>query len=537
MATGAPPFDMSPRSALVAMIREQPYVPARQLVPGLPLELEGILATLLAKNPADRYQSARELHDDLGTIHTRPAAAVHQAQTGIDRGSLAVLPFEIVGGAGEEIERFRDGLTEDVATQLGALPGLRVAPRTSVRSLAGLSIDEIGQRLAVARVLEGSIQHAGDRVRVTANLVDAAQQRSVVPPLRIDCRREERFAMQDAVAREICDGLTLALSRAPSRYTPEPDAAHAFKRGRHHWHHCFSGGWRRAIEHFEYAIDRDPQFADAHVALANAYNFVGFYCLMKPRLSFSVAARSADRALAIDSGLASAHRERALATFGGEWDWSASEAAFRMALALDPDDALAHVYYSWLLILLGREDAALAEAQRAQALAPSSRLVATARAQTLYIGERYEEALEICRECLRTDPAYLFAVHLSGLCQLALSGGVGAVAELERAATISNRVPYYLGLLGRCYGQCGLRTEALALVDELQRQSRDTYVAPQCYVYIYAGLQEREQALAYQESAYLDGAPPFNYLAPTIRDLYALDPYHKSRLEQMRLAL
>ena len=170
-------------------------------------------------------------------------------------------------------------------------------------------------------------------------------------------------------------------------------------------------------------------------------------------------------------------------------------------------------------------------------MAPASRLVATARAQTLYIGGRYDEAIEICRECLQADPTYVFALHLRGLCYLARSMRAGAVADLEQAASLSHRSPFYLGLLGRCYGQFGMRAEALALIGELQRLSRDTYVPPQCYVFIYAGLGEQGQALAYQESAYADGASPFNYLTPSIRSLYALDPYHKRRLEQMRLTL
>lgn len=299
----------------------------------------------------------------------------------------------------------------------------------------------------------------------------------------------------------------------------------------------FRGGWRAAIEHFQYAIERDDRFALAHVALANAYNFLGFYCLMKPALAFGVAARAAEQALAIDNTLAPAHVEVALAKFGGDWDWDGSEEAFRRAIALDPTNPFARVHYSWLLMLLRREDAAFAEVQKGQALAPSSRLVAGACAQTLLLGGRYDEAIEVCSECLRFDPGYVFAVQVRGLCYLAKSVRQGAVADLEQAAALSHRTPYYLGLLGRCFGQFGMREQALALVAELQSQARDAYVPPQCYVYIYAGLGEWERALEYQEKAYEDGAPPFNYLTPSIRDLYALDPYHQQRLKQMRLIL
>ena len=179
------------------------------------------------------------------------------------------------------------------------------------------------------------------------------------------------------------------------------------------------------------------------------------------------------------------------------------------------------MHYSWLLILLGREDAAFAEAGRAHALAPSSRFVAAARAQTMYLAGRYDEAIGLCNECLRFDPMYVFALHIRGLCLLAKRSRDGAVADLEQAATRSQRAPFYTGILGRCYAEFGMRDEALAILAELGRHGRDTYVPPQCYVFIYAGLGERERALEHQEKAYADGASPFNYLFPGVRALYA----------------
>ena len=155
----------------------------------------------------------------------------------------------------------------------------------------------------------------------------------------------------------------------------------------------------------------------------------------------------------------------------------------------------------------------------------------------MYLARRYDEAIDLCTGILRFDPGYVFATHLRGLCFLAKSMYREAVSDMERSATLSNRTPFYLGMLGLCYGESGMRDEAFSLVPELDRQARETYVPPQAYVFIYKGLGEREQALKYQEKAYADGASPFNYLTPSIRDFYALDPHHKKRLEQMRLIL
>lgn len=540
MATGARPFDISPRSALMSAIQSQQHVPLRQLAPQHPAELERIIDRLLAKRPESRYQSARALRGDLDGLRaglqvTTPVARAVGAPA---TASVAVLPFEIIGESNPAIVDFRDGLAEDLSSRLSSLSDLRVAPRTSTRLVTGQPIRDIGTALGVDLVVEGTLQQSANRIRVTVNLVDAAREQSVCPALRVERRFEDTLTTQDEVAREIREGLAPFFVRPSTRqHTREPEAYHAFQRGQHHWKTCFAGGWRQAIEHFQYAIDRDDRFALAHVALANAYNFLGFYCLMKPKLAFGVAGRAAARALAIDDTMASAHVEMALAKFGGDWDWDGSEAAFRRAIALDPSNPLAHVHYSWLLMLLGRDDAAFVEAQKGHALAPSSRLVATSRAQTLFIGGRYDEAIDICDTCLGVDPAYVFALQLRGTCHLAKSEFQLAVADLEQVALLTNRAPYYLGLLGRCYGQCGMQDEALALISELQSQPRDTYVPPQSYVFIYAGLGERERALAHQEQAYEDGASPFNYLTPSIRELYALDPYHKQRLEQMRLVL
>jgi len=537
-ATGARPFDVLPRTALSSAIRFQRHMPMRQLAPECPIELERIVDRLLEKEPDKRYQSSAAVRAALDALDAgfRVPSPLTRESVRYVRQSIAVLPFDIVGVGDADTCALADGLAADLTSRLSLIKGLVVAPRTSTRALAGQTIREIAARLDVGMVLEGTVQRSDRRVRVNATLVDAAHEAPLCPSMVVEAALDEPLATQAEIARDVCDAIAAAVSRTSARAdSPEPDASHAFKRGQHFWKSCFDGGWREAIDHFQHAIALDPQFARAHVAVASAYNFLGFYSLVKPNLAFAVAAAAAERALSVEPALGAAWIEVALAKFGGEWDWDGAEAAFRRGLALDAANPLAHVHYSWLLVLLGRDDAAYAEARRGHDLAPASRLVAGARAQTMYIGGRYDEAIGLCNECLRVDPTYVFALHLRGLCHLATAARDGAVADLERAAVLGGRTPFYLGLLGRCYGEFGMRREALDLIAELERQSPDTYVPPQSYVFIYAGLGERERALEYQEKAYQDGAAPFNYLAPCIRDLYALSPHHKRRLEQMRL--
>lgn len=540
IATGARPFEAKSKADVIALIQSQPHTPVRQLAPQHPAQLTRIIDTLLAKDPADRYKSAWALRADVESLRAHATTASIEVESAETRTVVAVLPFTVAGLPGLYSEHFRLGLADDIALRLSMLPYAQVAPGTSTRSVAGKTIKEIGAELDVQLVVEGTVQQTDDRVRVTAGLFNAANERPLMPTVRVDRACSHVLDVQDDIARHIVHTFADAIGRAHGRrYTQDPEAFSAYKRGMYHWKHCFSGGWRPALEHFQYALERDSRFALAHLALGTVYNFLGFYCHMKPFPAFEVARQSCEQALAIDDTLAAAHAELGLATFGGEWDWDRAEEAFRRSLQLDAANPLTHIYYSWLLVLLGRDDAALTEAHAGHRLAQDSRLVIGGLAQTLYLAQRYDEAIAACDRCLQLDPTYALAVHLRGQCWEMKSDYAAAIRDFERAAALTDRAPFYLGILGHCYGECRMRSEAEQLIVELERVRRETslYVPPQCFVYIYAGLGDRARALACQEDAYVDGASPFNYLSPTIRQLYALEPSQKRRLEQMRLVI
>ena len=179
--------------------------------------------------------------------------------------------------------------------------------------------------------------------------------------------------------------------------------------------------------------------------------------------------------------MATAHAALGLVRFGDDWDWNAAEAHFRRALDIDPDLASARVHYSWLLMLLGREGAALAEANRAVSTW-HARFVVTGAALTYFLAERYDEAIALCNECLDASPDYLFAIYQRGQCYHMKGMYPTAHAELERAAQIGQRAPFYTALLGKSYGEAGMRDKALAIVKEFDEMQRRRYVAPHCYV-------------------------------------------------------
>ena len=536
-ATGARPFDGNGRTEVIAKIIHEDPVPLGSLAPHCPTELERIVSRLLEKSPDLRYQRASDLLKDLELVRqlqqTEPRAPrpLRNAST----LALAVLPFAILGDDDAALRGFRAGLPEDLAWWLRKVPGVRVAARTSTESLRGQSIREIGERLGVDALLEGTVQRAGGRLRVIVNFLDSRTEEPLRDPLRLDAASEDLLSVQDLVARQIVAAVKSAVAQANLAVgTRNADALREYQRGLHYLRDMFGGGWSQVMYHAGRAIELDAAFALGHVMLADAYCFVGLLSLMKPEFAFRQARQAAQRALALDPDLAPAHAAEALVRFGRDWDWDGAEASFRRALDLDPDLASARMYYSWLLGLLGREAAAFAEAERAVA-SSQSRVVMAGTALTYFMAARYEDAIVRCDACLAKTPGYIFATYLRGQCYHMLQRYPAAHADLERAVELGKRAPFYLGLLGKSYGEAGDIDRARRILTELEDMARRQYVAPHCYVYILHGMGDRHGALEHQERAYEDGAPPLNYLTPFIRNLYSLDPLHRDRLHQMRL--
>lgn len=534
-ATGARPFDARAKTEVMAQILSRAPMPPRRLVASLPVEFEQIVMRLLDHDVERRYQRAADLMKDLAAVRglSRPAAPAPPPP--ITQLSLAVLPFAVVGDEDETVRSFRDGLASDTAWALQQLPGVRVASRTSTDSVRGQAIREIGTRLGVDQVLEGSVQLASGRLRVVAGLVATATEERLRMPLRLDLPSGDILSAQDEASRQIVMAVRSAAAR-PSHTAPKPDAYVEYQRGLHAQRELFSGSWNTVIEHATRSTEIDPDFSPALVLLADTYNSLGLLSLMKPRVAFQKARLAAERALAIDADMATAHAALGLVRFGDDWDWNAAEAHYRRALDIDADMAHVRVHYSWLLMLLGREAAALAEANRAVSMW-GTRFVVAGAALTYFLAERYDEAIALCDECLATSPDYLFAIYQRGQCYHMKGMYPSAHAELERAAVLGQRAPFYTALLGRSYGEAGMRARALAIVKEFDEMATRRYVAPHCYVYVYHGLGERERALLHQEDAYRDGGQPLNYLSPFIRNLFSLDPTHRDRLRQMRLTV
>lgn len=520
--------------------------PLSERRPNLPVSFTRVVEHALERDPARRYRSCGAMQDDLASaleLETTSAPSTTRPISTRQRPripSMAVLPFVNLGPE-HGLEYFCSGLAEELLTSLGKVEGLRVRSRASSFSMKQIEAEadmrSICRQLQVDAVLEGTVRKAGDRVRITAQLVSADDGCHLWSE-GYDREMRDVLAVQEEIARNVVDRLKVTLTESPQgplirRHTDNPRAYHMYLKGRFYWLRRYHGGLQTALEHFQQAIGEDAGYALAHAGVADAYAMIGFYSLMKPRTAFSKAFEAVERALAIDPNLPEAHTSLALVSMG-DWDWPEADRQFTRALELDSKQVMARVYRSWLMVLQGDIAGAIIEARTAQEAEPLSPLVNGGVAHTFYLARRYDEALAECEKSLEIDPSFILGINVMGMCR-ALQGRLAeAVAIGERTVSMSGRAPFYLGILGHYYARSGALDKVRDILEELDRLAGDRYVPPHCYVCIHAGMGDIDRALEWQTQAYEDGASPFNYYSPLIESLHA-DPRHTAELHRMAL--
>jgi TolB-like protein len=377
-----------------------------------------------------------------------------------------------------------EGIAEELINALAALPGLRVAARTSSFQFKGQAHDvrRIGEQLDVQSVLEGSVRKAGKRLRITVQLINASDGYHLWSA-RYDRLMDDVFALQEEIARAVVETLKVRLAADAQeplmrRHTDDLTAYHLYLQAQYYWTRRYAGFLSKAIECFGQAIARDPQYALAHAGLANAYSVLGLYGLLAPRDAFPKAGAAARRALELDDRLAEAHQAMAFVRWFFEWNWVDAEREFRQALALDPTSALTRAQLAVFLVTQGRADEGVAEAVRARTGEPLSLLVGYYTALVFLYARDYERGLEESRRIIDLDPHFALGSWVDGEILFRLRRYEEARDAAERAAALSSRPTIYLPLLGRVHAALGQRDRAQAVVDELGERSRHEYVAP-----------------------------------------------------------
>jgi TolB-like protein len=415
--------------------------------------------------------------------------------------SIAVLPLKNLSGDPEQ-DYFADGMTEALITELGKISALQVLSHQSVSGYGQTTkpLPEIARELKVNALLEGTVLHSGTRVRVTANLVQAAPERHLWAE-SYEFDRQDVLAIQGEVARNVASRIRINVTpQERARLTPgrrvDPDAYEAYLLGRAYQS---KGQGARARVYFEKSIQKDPNYAPAYASLAQ----LSLQARVGPRTPLEARMNArywATMALRVDDTLAEAHSVLARAA-QQEWDWATAEREYRRAIELNPNSFVARIWYTMYLDAMQRFDEALVQAQRAQQLDPGSPLNDWAAATYVYAG-RTEEGMALARRVLELNPAADAGLVIART-YVTQGKYASAIEELRRALAVKpRRDALTLGALAHAYARAGDREEALKLVDELKRFSNP--VTPFALIWAYAGLGDNDQAFMWLEKAFME---------------------------------
>ncbi|MBA3760337.1 MAG: tetratricopeptide repeat protein, partial [Gemmatimonadales bacterium] len=413
--------------------------------------------------------------------------------------SVAVLPFVNLGPE-QENEFFSDGMTDEVTNVLSQIPGLRVAARSSAFACRGKQMDarQIGERLGVSTLLEGSVRKVGNRIRLTAQLIDAADGYHLWSQT-YDRTLDDVFVLQEELARAIVRALPLPTAGA----RPEPvirpptgvlEAYTLYLRGLYFARKRTVEGFRIAIEYFEQVTEKDPNYALAYAGLAQCYALLGFdeWGVLPARSAMPRAKAAAERALELDPTLAEAHCWRAVLALIFDWDRAKAETGFLKAIELKPEHAVAHTWYALLLSVMGRHDAALERILLAERLDPESLTIHLNVGRVLCFARRYDEALERLRATLEMEPRHALTYVWLARTLLALGAPQEALTIIQQGVQVAGRNLILITWLGQAHAALGHRKKAMTIVEEL-RQERERHYVPLVYtLYILARLGDQE---------------------------------------------
>ena len=468
-----------------------------------PPHLVQVVVRCLRKAPAERFQTIAEVRTALvGAGHGQPAQ---------QQPSIAVLPFANMS-ADKENEYFSDGLAEEIINVLVKVPGLKVTARTSSFAFQGQKQDvrKIAETLGVRTILEGSVRRAGSRIRVTAQLINAADGYHLWSE-RYDRELADVFAVQDEIAAAIAAALQVKLSGNVQRYKPSLPAYEAYLKGRHHVLKMDTESLALAKNYFEQAIALDPGFALAHCALGIYYLQLALRSLLPAREAMPAIRAAARKALEIDASLPEAHALLGMVAANYDYDWKEAESRLRAALAHAPIPPLVRgIYAGYYLLPMGRSPEAveqMTQSLREDPLDVPGHLVL---AQCLRVAGRFAEASAATRQSLELEPN--FFPSYTALCFAHAAQGqlAEAVMVAEKAYTLAPRNPQPIGALAGILARTGNRSRSEELIQELG--DGQSYGAPIGFIFFYSLLQDTEKAADWFERSVEQRYP----LTPTL---------------------
>jgi TolB-like protein len=512
----------------------------------------------------------RHLHDKLGSIYayrneltewftTRQQsgatlASGNRDEAPADKIKLAVLPFGNLSGAKGD-DYFSDGLTEEMITQITRLRAseLAVIARTTAEHYdsSSKSLDQMKKDLGVGYVLEGKVRRGGNRVRITAQLIqmkDQTQLWAETYERDLSDVLSVQADIAEAIAREINLALNLSQSTRLSdlqkgRGQVQPAAYDAYLKARYNLHQMTPVAISKSIKDFEEATFAEWHYAPAFAGLASAYALLAIapFDFLPPHEAMPAAEKAARRALDIDNKCAEAHTALALVNHHYHWKWKEAEAGYELAIELNPDHADTHLWYSWLLLALGRRDAAFDEIEQTMSIVQETdphRLVAvhTTRAAAYYFGREYQRAVDECEKAKQLDPKYFMLHFIAGRAYMRLNEHAKAIAHLKQARTETGEMPLMDAALGLAYAVSGKKTETIKLAEAFKAAAKKRYIPPTYFGMLFAGLGDKDKAMMWLQKAYDDRADGLTWLnvEPMLDDVRS-DPRFQELIRRIGL--
>jgi TolB-like protein/Tfp pilus assembly protein PilF len=435
------------------------------------------------------------------------ASSKQSGLTELPAKSIAVLPFENLSEE-KANSYFADGIQEEILTRLSKIADLKVISRTSTQKYksAPNNLREIAQQLGVANILEGSVQKAGDEVRITVQLINALSD-SHLWAETYDRKLIDTFGIESDVAQKIASSLEAKLTGSEKRAiaarpTDNKEAYQLYLKGRFFWNKRTGDDLKTALDYFNQAIAADPKYAVAYAGQADACLLIPMFSTAEPQEYFARAKAAARRAIEFDETSAEGHTALANLLCVDDLKFAESEKEFKRAIELNPNYATArHWFGNNLLVSLGRFDDAVREAKRAVELDPLSLSINADLGSTLILARRYDEAIEQLRRTIALDSKFSYAHWNLGLA-LNLKGDLtAALVEYEKARAL-DASPDVLALLGRAYAEAGRKEQALEILRELNETAQHHFVRAYLFALISIGLGEKSTAIQYLEQSY-----------------------------------
>jgi class 3 adenylate cyclase/TolB-like protein/Flp pilus assembly protein TadD len=457
------------------------------------------------------------------------ARAVAQ-QASLDKYRIAVLPFTNIS-ADPEDEYFADGMTEELISKLSRLHDLTVIARTSVMQYreTGKSVAEIGQELRVGTILEGSVRKAGDRLRITAQLIDVVSQGHLWSE---DYDREltDVFAVQSDVAQSVAGALRVRLRPGEresfaKQGTENLKAYNLYLKGLYHWNKLTNENLEKAKRYFEEAIDLDPTYAQAYAWLAFSYQVLGEFGHMPANDAYPKAKEMALKAIDIDPMTPEAYSVLGTIFAYYDWNWTDSEAAYKKAIEIKPNSVVAHWNYGILLLSpLLRHEEAIAELKLALELEPLAPWIGADLAWAFNGAKRFDDAIATSQSVIDLDPGFPHSHASLGYAYLQTGRYEEAFAELRREVELTGQDPFAMARLGWAYGMAGEKGKAQDVLAQLERRAEQEHIDPLAFAWVASGLNDKDAAFTWLEQAYEERSSwlifinATDYLAPLRSD-------------------